>query len=42
MYSQNYYPSVELDFVEGELWETIQNISEINLLGMAPKDICKK
>ena len=34
--------SVELDFLEGELWETIQHISEINTLTMAPKDICKK
>ena len=23
--------SIELDFLEGELWETIQHISEINL-----------
>ena len=34
--------SIELDFLEGELWETIQHISEINTLTMAPKDICKK
>ena len=32
--------SIELDFLEGELWETIQHISEINTLTMAPKDIC--
>ena len=34
--------SVELDFLEGELWETIQHISEINTLTVAPKNICKK
>jgi hypothetical protein len=34
--------SIELDFLEGELWETIQHISEINTLTMAPKDICNK
>ena len=28
--------SIELDFLEGELWETIQHISEINTLTMAP------
>ena len=34
--------SIELDFLEGELWETIQHISEINTLTMAPKEICNK
>ena len=34
--------STELDFLEAELWETIQHISEINTLTMAPKDICNK
>ncbi len=34
--------NIELDFLEGELWETIQHISEINTLTMAPKKICKK
>ena len=34
--------SVELDFLEGELWETTQHISEINYLRMAPKNICRK
>ena len=34
--------SFELDFLEGELWETIQHISEINTLTIAPKNICKK
>ena len=34
--------NIELDFLEGELWETIQHISEINTLTMAPKDICKE
>ena len=33
---------IELDFLEGELWETTQHISEINLLIKAPKNICKK
>ena len=34
--------SIELDFLEGELWETTQHISEINSLIMAPKNISKK
>ena len=34
--------SIELDFLEGELWETIQHISEITTLTIAPKDICNK
>ena len=34
--------NIELDFLEGELWETIQHISEINTLTAAPKDICRK
>ena len=34
--------SIELDFLEGELWEATQHISEINSLIMAPKNICKK
>ena len=34
--------NIELDFLEGELWETIQHISEINSLIMAPKNVCKK
>ena len=34
--------SIELDFLEGELWETTQHISEINTLTIAPKSICKK
>ena len=34
--------SIELDFLEGELWETTQHISEINTLAIAPKNICKK
>ena len=33
---------IELDFLEGELWETIQHISEINSLTIAPKNISKK
>tara|TARA_B100001029_G_C14771311_1_gene291360 strand:+ start:332 stop:616 length:285 start_codon:yes stop_codon:yes gene_type:complete len=33
---------IELDFLEGELWETTQHISEINYLRIAPKNICKK
>ncbi len=34
--------NIELDFLEGELWETTQHISEINSLTMAPTKICKK
>jgi hypothetical protein len=34
--------SIELDFLEGELWETIQHIAEINTVIKAPKNICKK
>ena len=34
--------SFELDFLEGELWETTQHISEINTVIKAPKNICKK
>jgi len=33
---------VELDFLEGELWETTQHISEIHTVFKAPKNICKK
>ena len=33
---------IELDFLEGELWEITQHISEINSLTIAPNDICKK
>ena len=34
--------SIELDFLEGELWETTQNIEEINTLIKCPKKICMK
>ena len=34
--------SVELDFLEGELWEILLHIEEINTLILAPKKICKK
>ena len=34
--------SIELDFLEGELWETKQHIAEINTVIKAPKNICKK
>ena len=34
--------SIELDFLEGELWETTQHISEINTLTIAPANICNK
>ena len=34
--------SIELDFLEGELWETIQHIGEINTVFKAPKQICEK
>ena len=33
---------IELDFLEGELWETTQHIAEINIVFKAPKNICKK
>ena len=29
--------SIELDFLEGELWETTQHITEINTVFKAPK-----
>jgi len=34
--------SIEIDFLEGELWETTQHIAEINTVIKAPKNICKK
>ena len=34
--------NIELDFLEAELWETIQQIAEINTLTTAPKYVCKK
>ena len=34
--------SIELDFLEGELWETTQHIAEINTVFKAPKSICEK
>ena len=34
--------SIELDFLEGELWETTQHIAEINTVFKAPKNICQK
>ena len=34
--------SIELDFLEGELWETTHHISEINTLIKSPKNICMK
>ena len=34
--------SIEIDFLEGELWEITQHIPEINTLIKAPKNICKK
>ena len=33
---------IELDFLEGELWETTQHIAEINTVSKAPKNICEK
>ena len=33
--------NIELDFLEGELWETTQHISEINTVFKAPKSICE-
>ncbi len=32
--------NIELDFLEGELWETTQHIKEINTFLKAPKNIC--
>ena len=34
--------SIELDFLEGELWEITQHIAEINTVFKAPKKICVK
>ena len=34
--------SIELDFLEGELWETTQHIAEINTVFKAPKNISEK
>ena len=34
--------SIELDFLEGELWETTQHISEINTFIKSPKNISMK
>ena len=34
--------SIELDFLEGELWETTQHIAEINTKIKSTKNICKK
>ena len=34
--------SIELDFLEGELWETTQNVAEINTVFKAPKNIREK
>ena len=34
--------NIELDFLEGELWETTQHIAEINTVLKAPKNICEK
>ena len=34
--------SIELDYLEGELWEITQHISEINTLTIAPANICNK
>ena len=34
--------NTELDFLEGELWETTQHIAEINTVLKAPKNICEK
>ena len=34
--------TIELDFLESELWETTQHIAEINTVFKAPKSICEK
>ena len=33
---------IELDFLEGELWEATQHIAEINTFFKAPKKICEQ
>ena len=33
---------IELDFLEGELWETFEHIDEITSLTSAPTYICKE
>ena len=33
---------IELDFLEGELWETTQHIAEINTVFKSPKNVCAK
>ena len=33
---------IELDFLEGELWETTQHIAELNTVTRAPKNLCEK
>ena len=33
---------IELDFLEGELWETTLHIAEINTVFKAPKNVCEK
>ena len=34
--------SMEIDFLEGKLWETTQHIEKLNTVIKAPKNICKK
>ena len=34
--------NIELDFLEGELWETTQHIAELNTVTLAPKNICEQ
>ena len=34
--------TVELDFLEAELWETLQHIEEITSLSIAPDEIAKQ
>ena len=34
--------TIELDFLEAELWETTQHIAEINTVSKAPQNICEK
>jgi len=34
--------NIEIDFLEGELWETTLHIAEINTVIKAPKNICIK
>ena len=38
----NLLSKIELDFLETELWETIQHIREITFLSIAPNKVCEE